>query len=79
MPKDKFDLWKLQGVFCNVLYKENVTDLQSRGFISKLKITLLDIFHREVENSRNFLFHTNSLIKYHEDDQTNGILFGDAY
>lgn len=57
-----------------------MTDLQDKGFISKLKITLLDILHKQVEGNRNYLFHTNAKIKYHPDEFGHSeIFFNDAY
>lgn len=80
LPKDKFQLWSLVGLIGRVVYKEEVTDLQDKGFISKLKITLLDILHKQVEGNRNYLFHTNAKIKYHPDEFGHSeIFFNDAY
>jgi len=67
LPKDKFCLWKLYGVFCQTVYKEDIVDLQSRGYISKLKMTLLDIFCREVDSNRDFLFNLHSFHRFHPD------------
>lgn len=80
LPKDKFQRWKLIGLIGRVVYRKEVTSLQEKGYISKLKITLLDIFHREVESNRNYLFHTNSRIRYHQDEfGQSEIFFNDAY
>ncbi len=80
LPKDKFQLWTLIGLIGRVVYREEVTSLQDQGYISKLKITLLDIFHRGVESNRNYLFHTNSRVKYHQDEfGQSEIFFNDAY
>lgn len=80
LPVDKYNYWKLIGAFGKVVYKEDVNDLQNRGFISKLKITLLDILDKKVENNRNYLFHLNANVKYHPDEFGNAeILFNDAY
>lgn len=80
LPKDKYQMWQLVGMIGRVLYRENVTSLQERGYISKLKITLLDILHREVEGNRNYLFHTNAKTKYHPDEfGQSEIFFNDAY
>ena len=73
-------MWQLVGMIGRVVYRENVTSLQERGYISKLKITLLDILHRGVEGNRNYLFHTNAKTKYHPDEfGQSEIFFNDAY
>ena len=80
LPREKFHLWELQGMFGKVLYKISVTDLQDQGYVSKLKITLLDIVHKEIESNRHCLFNVNSLHKYHPDEFGNSeVLFNDAY
>ena len=61
-------MWQLCGVFGKVVYRKEVLDLQNDGYISKLKITLLDILDKVVEGNRDFLFHTCSNIRYHADD-----------
>ena len=80
LPKDKFQMWQLVGMIGRVVYRENVTSLQEKGYISKLKITLLDILHRGVEGNRDYLFHTNAKTKYHPDEfGQSEIFFNDAY
>lgn len=80
LPKDKFQLWTLVGLIGRVVYRKDVTSLQDKGYISKLKITLLDILHRQVEGNRNLLFHTDSKVKYHQDEfGQSEIFFNDAY
>ena len=80
LPKDKFLLWTLVGLIGRVVYREDVTSLQEKGYISKLKITLLDILHKQVEGNRDYLFHTNAKVKYHPDEfGQSEIFFNDAY
>ena len=80
IPKEKFNYWTLLGTFGKVLYREEVTKLQSQGFISKLRITLLDICHQEIQNNRHYLFHTDSLHKYKPDENGNSeVLFNEAF
>lgn len=80
LPKDKFQMWQLVGMLGRVVYREEVTSLQDKGYISKLKITLLDILHREVEGNRNYLFNLNPKIKYHQDEfGQSEIFFNDAF
>ena len=80
LPKDKFQMWQLVGMLGRIVYREEVTSLQDKGYISKLKITLLDILHREVEGNRNYLFNLNPKIKYHQDEfGQSEIFFNDAF
>lgn len=80
LPKDKFQLWTLVGMLGRVVYKEEITTLQSKGFISKLRITLLDIFHREVESNKNLLFNMHSTTRYNSSNPNESeIFFNDAY
>ena len=67
-------------MFGNVVYREEVTDLQDQGFVSKLKITVLDIMHKGVESNRHCLFHIDSLHKYKPDELGNSeVFFNEAY
>lgn len=81
LPRDKFEKWRLMGLFGRIVYTENITTLQQQGFISKLKITLLKIKDKIVAEDRSLLFHSNSIRKYTVDDMGNAtdILFDDAY
>lgn len=80
LPRDKYDKWRLTGMFGKTVYTEDITRLQDAGYISKLKITLLKIKDNAVAENRQLLFHENSDIKYHVDEfgQSN-IMFDDAY
>lgn len=54
--------------------------MQDKGYISKLKITLLDVLHKRVEGNRNYLFHTDAKTKYHPDEfGQSEIFFNDAF
>lgn len=77
LPRDKYKLKQLIGMFGRVVYKENPMDLQDSGFISKLHITVYNICDKNVESNRNLLFHQDSAIKYVSSDY-NGINFDDA-
>ena len=67
-------------MFGRVVYKEQITDLQDKGFISKLKITLLEVFDKTVENNRNLLFHCDPLRKYKPDENgISDVQFNEAY
>lgn len=77
IPSDKYQLNTLVGLFGKIVHKENITSLQSSGFISKLKITTLRILDKAVLSDRSILFHPNSTTKYRPDVDT-GIRFDDA-
>ena len=80
LPKGKFQKWQLIGMFGKVLYKEDITALQDKGYISQLKITLLNVFDKNVESDRNLLFHCESLKKYKPDENgISDVQFNDAY
>ena len=68
LPRDKFNKWKLVGMFSRIVYTEDIVKLQQAGYISKLKITQLNIIDSVVENDRNCLFNLNSLRKYRPDE-----------
>lgn len=80
LPKGKYQLWQLIGMFGRVVYKEQIVDLQDKGFISKLKITLLDVFDKTVNADRNLLFHCDPLRKYKPDENgISDVQFNEAY
>ena len=80
LPKGKFQLWQLIGMFGRVVYREEITQLQDKGFISKLKITLLEVFDKTVESDRSLLFHCDPLQKYKPDENgISEIQFNEAY
>lgn len=73
-------MWTLTGMIGRVVYREEVTSLQDKGYISKLKITLLDVLHKQVEGNRNYLFHLDAKTKYHPDEfGQSEIFFNDAF
>jgi superfamily II DNA or RNA helicase len=55
-------------MFGKIVHSEEITKLQDKGFISKLKLYQLKIIDTEVENNRNYLFHTKSFKKYQPDE-----------
>ena len=80
LPQDKYQLNNLIGLFGRIVFKEQITNLQNQGFISKLEITLLDIFDSVVDKDRQLLFNLNSVNKFHQDDLSEGdIFFNDAF
>lgn len=78
IPEDAYQRNTLIGMFGEIVYRENVTDLQREGYISKLHITVVDIQDQSVENNRDLLFHVNSNKKYVADDFDSDIRFDDA-
>ena len=80
LPRDKFQKWQLIGLFSKIVYEKDIVGLQEAGFISKLKITLLKITDSVIDSDRNYLFHLDPLVKYHEDEfGQSDIAFDDAY
>ena len=55
-------------MFGKIVHKEDITKLQDRGFISKLKLYQIKIIDTEIEKNRNYLFHTRSYKKYQPDE-----------
>lgn len=80
LPRDKHAKWKLEGMFGKTVYTEDITSLQERGYISKLKITLLKIKDNVVAADKNILFNLETTRKYRPDEFGNSdILFDEAY
>lgn len=80
LPQGKYDKFNLIGMFSRVVFKEQITHLQDQGFISKLKITLLDVVSKEVENNRQLLFNLNTTRKYKPDEFGNSdIAFDESF
>ena len=80
MPSSKHSMWKLEGMFSRVVYREKITDLQDRGFISKLKITLLNIVDNRVVAAKTLLCNLETTRKYKPDEFGNSdIAFNEAY
>lgn len=78
IPRKKHDRLSLVGSFGRVLYVETITDLQSRGYISKLDINLVKVFDRKVAGDRSLLFNEDSSRRF-SSKRDNGIRFNDAY
>ncbi len=68
LPRDKFNRWKILGMFSKIVCTEDITDLQKRGFISKLKITSVQITDSQVEADTNLLFNLRTTRKYKPDE-----------
>ena len=68
LPRDNYLKWQLIGMFGRVVYTEDIVSLQKAGYISKLKITLLKIVDKVVDNDKDCLFNVNSNKKYKPDE-----------
>lgn len=69
--------WQLIGMFGKILYTEDIVKLQSQGFITPLKISLINVFDSIVDKDESILFSLNAAKKYNESDFS--IMFDDAY
>lgn len=76
LPREKFKKWSLLGLFGKIMYTEEVTNLQSQGFLSKLKINVLSICDKDVDDNKQLLFNLKSVNRYTEGGD---IAFNDAY
>lgn len=80
LPRNKYELWTLNGMFGPIIFKKDIVDLQNRGFISNLKINLIRITDTVVEKDTSLLFNINSTNKYKPDEfGYSNISFNDAY
>lgn len=80
LPRDKFNRWKILGMFSSIVYTEEIVDLQKRGFISNLKITSLQITDSRVESDTNLLFNLHTTRKFRPDESGySDIAFDEAH
>ena len=79
IPREKYHRWMLLGIFSKIVYTEDIVSLQEKGYISKLKITLLKITDKNIEQDKNCLFNLHTERKYRADDPTCDIKFDDAF
>lgn len=82
LPRDLYQKWQLIGMFGKVVFTEQITALQQRGFISQLDITLLKIRVKSIDNDSNLLFSLNTRWHFNADAVANGdsdLMFNDAY
>ena len=77
LPREKYSKLLLTGLFSKMFYSENITDLQSQGFLTKINITLLNLFDEQVEFDRDKLFSMNSRRKFNA--AKGNIAFNAAY
>lgn len=68
MPGDRFERWKLNAEFGNVVYSKPVGELQRDGFVSKMKLTQISVVDPNVDGNRDLLFNVYSRRKYSPDE-----------
>lgn len=68
LPKQKYNRQSLLGMFNSVVYSKPMTELQSEGYVTKIKLYSIQITDTNVENNRNYLFNLNPLKKYSPDE-----------
>ena len=78
IPRRKYERLSLVGSFGRILYVKDITELQSGGYISKLRINLVKIIDRKVASDRSILFNENSTRRFNARN-FNGIKFNEAY
>lgn len=80
LPREDFQKWQIAGLFSKTVFVEDITTLQRKGYISKLKITLLKITDTVVENDDSLLFHRYSKVKFKPDEfGYSEIAFNESY
>lgn len=82
LPRGQHERWQLVGMFGKVVFTQDIVDLQRRGFISNLDITLLKIRDKEVDNDTSLLFSLNTKVKFNAEAAESGesdVMFNDAY
>lgn len=76
IPTDKLKYWKLLHLFGPVVFKETITNLQSAGYLTNVKFTLIKVQDMIVERNKDLLFHIQPNVKYSPDSE---IAFNAAY
>ena len=82
LPREKYAKWQLMGMFGKTVYNVNITDLQERGFISNVSITLVKVRSKQIDSDKSLLFSLNTNIKFNKDAVDAGesdVMFNDAY
>ena len=78
LPRGKYEKLSLIGSFGRVAFVETITNLQNKGFISKLEINTIEIFDKTVASDRSLPFHVDSLRKFKLGKQ-GGLKFNEAF
>ena len=76
MPREKYEKLSLIGLFSRIIYSEDIVNLQNKGYLTKLDITLLSLTDNLIENNRNILFNLHSNVHYSEGGD---IAFNEAF
>lgn len=82
LPREKYARWQLAGIFGKTLYTVNITDLQDKGFISNIDITLVKVRSKQIDADKSLLFSLNTNVKFNADAVDAGesdVMFNDAY
>lgn len=80
IPRENHKKWTLIGMFSKIIYEKDITDLQQNGYISKLKINLIQVIDKDVEKNKELLFNLQSVNKYTPNEYGySEISFNDAY
>lgn len=66
LPREKYQRLSLIGLFSRIIYSEDIVNLQNKGYLTKLDISLLSVTDHLVENNRNILFNLHSNVHYSE-------------
>lgn len=78
LPRGKYERLSLAGSFGKVLFVEDITSLQKKGYISKLEINLVKIRDKYVASNRNLTFNEDSVVKFSLNNPI-GIKFNEAF
>lgn len=76
LPREKYEKLSLIGLFSRIIYSEDIVNLQNKGYLTKLDITLLSLTDNLIEKNRNILFNLHSNIHYSEGGD---IAFNEAF
>ena len=78
LPRGMYERLSLIGSFGRVLFVEDITSLQEKGYISKLEINLIKVNDRHVAADRTILFNENTTKKFNVNDP-DGQKYNEAY
>ena len=82
LPRGQHEKWQLTGLFGKTVFTQDIVDLQKRGFISNLDITLLKMRDKAVDADTSLLFSLNTKVKFNAEAVDAGesdVMFNDAY
>lgn len=80
VPREEYERWTLIGSFGDIIYTESIINLQKQKYLAELKIISLDLFDQDVQDNKDYSFHTKSNIKFDKTDTSeDAITFNEAY